>query len=150
MTAHMTAHVVARLGIEFQQKQAQFTSRCFLISRSELYRALPVLYRLPKREGMQGWFPPYAELVEVIISQFMLSQGRYRLDYSPAAEPIWSLHPPTRFDQRYLALLPALLKQMQNPNWPAAQTGEYDLLPSSLDWLAIQSSQSSQSSEPMS
>ncbi len=123
-------------GIEFRQKQEIFTSRCFLIRRSKLYRALPVVYRLPEREGEPGWFPPYAELVEVILTRFMHSQGRYRLDYSPAAEPIWSLHPPTQFEARYLPLLPKILTQLQNPHWPAAQAGVYDLLPCSLDWLA--------------
>jgi hypothetical protein len=149
VSAKVTAHVIAPVGVEFQQKQAQFTSRCFLIRRSALVQALPYVLRLPVQLGDPGWTPPYSELVEVILTRFMQSQGQYRLDYCPPANPIWSLHPPTQFDPRYLPLLPALLKQMQDPNWPAAQTGEYDLLPSSLDWLAIQSSQSRLSSEPM-
>lgn len=141
MIAHLIAHTPAAkfsayAGIEFWQKQEIFTSRCFLIRRSELYQALLLAYRMPERAGDPGWCEPYAELVEVILTRFMQSQGRYRLDYSPAEEPIWSLHPPTQFEARYLKLLPAIIAQMQNPNWPSAQIGEYDLLPCSLDWLA--------------
>ncbi|MGE3725593.1 MAG: hypothetical protein AB7I41_08590 [Candidatus Sericytochromatia bacterium] len=137
--ADTLANMSAQAGIEFQQKQIIFTTRCFLIRRSELYQALPFALRLPEREGDPGWYPPFAELVEVILTRFMQSQNRYRMDYSPEANSIWSLHPPTPFDPRYLPLLPTILKQMQRPHWPAAQWGVCDLLPSSLAWLSSQS-----------
>jgi len=136
--ANTLANTSAHAGIEFQQKQIIFTTRCFLIRRSELYQALPYALRLPEREGQPGWYPPFAELVEVILTLFMQSQNRYRLDYSPEANQIWSLHPPTQFDPRYLPLLPMILRQMRHPHWPAAQWGVCDLLPSSLAWLNSQ------------
>lgn len=118
------------------QPHSIFSSRCFLIDRRSLYQALSMRFRCPPEPTARGWVAPYAELFEVLVTAWQNDQNRFRLDYCPAGQTLWSLHPPVPPNALYHSLLPTLLTHLQSPSWPEAQLGAYNLLPASLTWIA--------------
>lgn len=74
-----------------------------------------------------------AELPEILLSEFMRSNGLHRIDFLGSGAGLWSLHPPYRSANFYSAL-PDLIKKVTNNQLPQAQQGFYDIIDEVCDW----------------
>jgi hypothetical protein len=104
-----------------------FSTHCFLMDRGRLSRHLPLLngtYYLEVwlRKLLQRSYPPDPEMM---LFRTLDPRGCWRLDLtSPCA---WLLHP-SRKDEGFVALLPAILRRVAAGEFPEAQRGKEDLL----------------------
>jgi hypothetical protein len=113
-----------------------FSTRSFLINRKKLYHALSLSYRLEEAQENQNWVTPYAELVEIILNQWMKKESLWRADFSDCESEIWSLHPPVPLLPEFLTYLPQLLIHLELGTLPKVQTGHYNLQADTLEAIA--------------
>ena len=113
------------------------STRLFLTDRSRFTKRLCPL-PLPEPnlrnriKALVEGNPPY-KLPEDILSNSMLSESMFRVDFLGSSPGMWSLHPPYRTDEFYSSL-PHLISQVENGNVPESQKGKYDMDDSMVDW----------------
>lgn len=125
---------------------ANFTSRAYLLDRRNLPSALPLRHRDPERlrtQGLSAPVPPYAELPEHLLSDWMHTQGKRRLELrctaSGADLGVFSLHPPTdsaSARQLFEQHLPRILQLLALGQIPELQRGHFNLQAAWLKQLA--------------
>lgn len=76
---------------------------------------------------------PLSMPAEEVLSANMISRKLCRLDYMGTGKGMYSLHPPYRSPQFYIAL-PALIKRIEKGDIPESQRGDFDINSSMMDW----------------
>ncbi|MGE6220840.1 hypothetical protein ACQKCH_13510 [Nubsella zeaxanthinifaciens] len=120
----------------YHYKFNSMSTRIFLVDKKRLSRYTFKKIRTFKIgelfRALYKGNPPYI-LPEEFISQNMINNKQYRVDFKGNAPGLWSLHPPYRTDSFY-ANLPELIKKIENGDVPESQKGYYDIVDELVDW----------------
>jgi hypothetical protein len=108
-----------------------FTSRIFVMNVKRFLSLCPLkISWLSWREPIKSKLFGNGKMLcwETSVTEALKKSSLYRADlFSKSA---WSLHPPER-SERFNAMIPNLIKEIEVGNFPAEQAGRYDL---NLDW----------------
>jgi hypothetical protein len=116
-----------------------FSTRIFAMSKQRFAERIGgVAPRRPELRGavravLQG--NPLADLAENVLSDAMVDNGMYRVDFLGDGAGMWSLHPPLR-GAAFYEQLPELIARIETGDIPEAQRGHYDITDALFDWSA--------------
>ncbi len=116
------------------ERNSFFTTRHFLSDRRRWRGQVQIQYRQEDPTNTVIC-PPYAEVLENTLSQWMQQQGLFRLEHAGPDVSFCSLHPPVPPEHNFITHLPDLLNALTQGWMPECQYGHYNLQTQTLETL---------------
>lgn len=113
------------------------STRIFFIKKTSFIREIcPIPIKIANFStvirSIIRWKPIY-ELPEDTISRIMQRKNLKRIDFLGSNNGIWTLHPPYRNEEFY-KILPNIIQNIENGEYPENQKGDYDINDSMINW----------------
>ncbi len=113
------------------------STRLFMVNKKEFEKnkIKTKIYTTKPREFLRAVYknnPPF-RLPEEILSDYLIQNSKFRIDFLGSGLGLWSLHPPYRTEKFYEDL-PQIIQKIENGEIPDSQKGFYDIVDELVDW----------------